>query len=116
MAARHDLANRLESDLAGPLALPRSNGELVFKEPWEGRAFGTAVALCESGLYTWDEFRHYLIAEVARWDSTHAPTEHYDYYQRWLAALERLLTEKGLVAAEELAARITRQAHQDSHR
>ena len=29
-----------ELDVDGPAAPPRSNGELVFAEPWEGRAFG----------------------------------------------------------------------------
>ena len=37
--------------MAGDVALPRKNGELVFAEPWEGRAFGIAVALKESGTY-----------------------------------------------------------------
>ena len=30
-------------DLAGPAAPPRDNGELVFAQPWESRAFGMAV-------------------------------------------------------------------------
>ena len=29
----------------GEASLPRSNGELIFDAPWEGRAFGLAVAL-----------------------------------------------------------------------
>ncbi len=39
--------------MEGDVALPRSNGELVFNVPWEGRAFGIAVALKDSGLYRW---------------------------------------------------------------
>ena len=48
----------------GPEAPPRRNGELVFEAPWESRAFGMAVALCEQGLFEWEEFRRCLIAEI----------------------------------------------------
>ena len=37
--------------MEGDVALPRPNGELVFSTPWEGRAFGIAVALKNAGLY-----------------------------------------------------------------
>ena len=32
-------------EIDGPAAPPRDNGELVFAEPWESRAFGLAVTL-----------------------------------------------------------------------
>ena len=35
------------ANLDSSAALPRKNGELVFKAPWEGRAFGMAVVLNE---------------------------------------------------------------------
>ena len=38
-------ADRLIANMEGSAALPRKNGELVFEAPWEGRAFGIAVAL-----------------------------------------------------------------------
>ena len=53
------------ADMQGELALPRSNGELVFAAPWEGRAFGIAVALNESGAYEWGEFQGRLAEEIA---------------------------------------------------
>ena len=94
---------------AGPGAPPRANGELVFEEPWESRAFGIAVSLHEQGLFAWDEFREQLIAEIAAWESDHpgARTAEagYRYYDRWLAALEKLLAEKGLCAQGDLEAR-----------
>ncbi|MDT7620396.1 MAG: hypothetical protein QOF99_1297, partial [Pseudonocardiales bacterium] len=43
----------LESD--GPGAPPRSNGELVFAEPWESRAFGMAVTLFDAGAFRWPD-------------------------------------------------------------
>ena len=36
-------------DIEGPAAPPRSNGELVFAEPWESRAFGMAVSPVRGG-------------------------------------------------------------------
>lgn len=49
-------------DIEGPAAPPRSNGELVFAEPWESRAFGMAVTLYDAGVFTWPDFQAALIA------------------------------------------------------
>ena len=86
-------ANRVGSDP------PRKNGELVFDEPWQSRAFGMAVALSEDQCYAWDDFRSHLIARIAEADARDDPA---GYYERWLAALEYLLEERGIVVAAEL--------------
>jgi nitrile hydratase accessory protein len=100
-------AERLIGHMEGTAALPRQNGELVFNAPWESRAFGMAVALYEQGRYQrWDEFRERLIAEIAAWERRHREQEEpWNYYERWLAALERLLVEKGLLSQEEIELR-----------
>ncbi len=54
-------------DVEGPAAPPRSNGELVFEEPWESRAFGVAVALSDKETFAWERFRQELIAEIGAW-------------------------------------------------
>lgn len=95
-------ANNRIADMAGGMALPRKNGELVFDTPWEGRAFGVAVNLNENGLYEWAEFQQHLAAEIGRAEQG---GEQPGYYEQWLAALERLVTRKGFVTAEELATR-----------
>jgi len=95
-------AERYVADMPGPAALPRRNGELVFEAPWEGRVFGMAVALTDRRQYPWDEFRDRLIAQIAHADAEHASTT---YYERWLAAFERLLADHGLLSPEELDAR-----------
>jgi nitrile hydratase accessory protein len=92
-------SERCARELAGPAAVPRKNGELVFGEPWEGRAFGMAVALSEQGAFEWEEFRQALIAEVARSEAT---GDAFRYYEAWLAALERVLASRGLVEGGEL--------------
>ncbi len=86
----------------GPGAPPRKNGELVFAAPWEGRAFGIAMALCDRELFHWDEFRRALIAEIASWERAHPDGVGWSYYARWLAALEILLADKRIMAPVDL--------------
>ncbi len=88
--------------MSGLAALPRSNGEVVFAEPWEGRAFGIAVALHESGAFEWGPFRQRLIARIAEAERTEAA---FSYYRCWLAALEDVLVASGLVAPGAAAER-----------
>ncbi|MFJ6707304.1 MULTISPECIES: nitrile hydratase accessory protein [unclassified Streptomyces] len=88
-------------DAEGPAAPPRSNGELVFAEPWESRVFGMAVSLHESGAFTWPRFQAALIARIA----AAPPDEPYRYYRLWLAALEDVLAGMDAVSADEVTAR-----------
>lgn len=83
-------------ELDGPAAPPRTNGELVFAEPWEGRAFGLAVTLHDAGAFTWDDFRGQLVAEVAAGGA---------YYRCWLRALEAVVAKHGLVDPAEVGER-----------
>ena len=80
--------------------LPRSNGELIFDAPWEGRAFGLAVALNEGGAYEWSEFVSQLSREIKA-----DPSEEKAYYEKWLAGLAGLAVVKGLISEEELEQR-----------
>ena len=88
--------------MEGPAALPRSNGELVFEAPWEGRAFGIAVNLNEQGLYPWLAFRDGLVREIG---SAEAGGQAASYYERWLATLEGLLLDMAVISEQELAER-----------
>ncbi|ANP53196.1 nitrile hydratase accessory protein [Streptomyces griseochromogenes] len=92
-------------DIEGPAAPPRSNGELVFAEPWESRAFGMAVGLHEAGAFTWAQFQAALIARISAWEKASARTEPYDYYPLWLGALEDVLAGLGIVSTDEVTAR-----------
>ena len=94
---------RLDLDVEGPAAPPRSNGELVFAAPWESRAFGLAMALHDSGRFEWEAFRRQLIAAVVRAERAAGD---FSYYSSWLEALQTLLASEGvvdLVAVEERA-------------
>ena len=92
-------------DVEGPAAPPRSNGELVFAEPWESRAFGMAVSLSEAGVFTWPQFQAALIARIARWRATPTEGTHWNYYHHWLGALEDVLADRGAVLADDITAR-----------
>jgi len=81
--------------MRGRVALPRSNGELVFAAPWEGRALAMAIGVVEALGLAWDEFRLRLIAEIAAHPKR-------PYYESWLAALERLVVERDAVSADKL--------------
>jgi nitrile hydratase accessory protein len=98
----HGRTDERIGDMDGPAALPRSNGELVFEAPWEGRIFGLAVALNDRRMYQWDDFRGRLIDEIAAADASGAESS---YYERWLAAFEKLLLARGLVTQTELEER-----------
>jgi nitrile hydratase accessory protein len=83
--------------MSGPAALPRRNGELVFEAPWQGRAFGMALGVVRRLGIPWREFQQRLIAEIGAHPD--AP-----YYECWLAALERLVVERGVASPAELGA------------
>jgi nitrile hydratase accessory protein len=109
-------------DIDGPTAPPRSNGELVFAEPWESRAFGMAVSLYEAGAFGWPEFSAALAARIGAWQAAPPPDEPWSYYQLWLAALEDVLASVRAVSADEVTARATSLAqrppdhgHRDDH-
>ena len=93
-------------DISGPAAPPRQNGELVFNEPWESRAFGLAVTLHAGGAFEWEDFRQELMGAVGRWEAAHPDSyEGWSYYACWLEALERVLDSEGMVAPGDVGAR-----------
>ncbi|MGI9001560.1 MAG: nitrile hydratase accessory protein [Pseudonocardia sp.] len=95
----------------GPAAPPRSNGELVFAEPWEGRAFGMAVTLHEAGAFTWEQFQSALITRIASWEADHPTGVGWSYYHCWLDALEDVLASDGTVFTDEIDARARELSH-----
>jgi nitrile hydratase accessory protein len=85
--------------------LPRDEGGPVFGAPWEAQAFAMAVKLHEAGHFTWTEWAARLAAEIRRAQAAGDPDLGPTYYEHWLAALEGLVAEKGLVAGDELRRR-----------
>lgn len=83
--------------------IPRDEQGPVFREPWEAQAFAMALALHQRGLFTWTEWAATLADEIKRAQAAGDPDTGETYYQHWLAALERLVAEKGVASGEMLA-------------
>jgi nitrile hydratase accessory protein len=77
----------------------------VFAEPWQAQAFALAVRLSEAGHFTWREWTAALGAELRATAERGAPDDGSRYYEHWLSALEKLVTSKGLMHVDALAAR-----------
>jgi nitrile hydratase accessory protein len=85
--------------------LPRDEGGPVFAEPWQAQAFALAVKLSEQGHFTWKEWAATLAEELDAAARRGEPDDGSRYYEHWLAALERLVTAKGLANPTALSAR-----------
>lgn len=92
-------------EIDGVAAPPRSNGELVFAEPWESRAFGLAVTLYDAGAFEWPRFQTALIAQIAGWERGSPEGRCFSYYRCWLAALESVLVAAGMVGPNDVVER-----------
>jgi nitrile hydratase accessory protein len=100
-----DSAGTAERPAALP-ALPRdSGGPAVFAEPWQAQAFALAVKLSEQGHFSWTEWAEALGAELKAAADRGEPDDGSRYYEHWLAALERLVVEKGLTDQEAMRER-----------
>ena len=85
--------------------LPRDDRGPKFAEPWQAQAFAMAVKLNAEGHFTWTEWSDALGAELKAAVDRGEPDDGSRYFEHWLAALERLVSEKTLIARSELADR-----------
>jgi len=86
----------------------------VFAEPWQAQAFALAVRLSAEGHFTWKEWAAALAHELKFAADRGEPDDGSRYYEHWLAALERLVAEKGLSNSGEMVAR--KEAWADAYR
>jgi nitrile hydratase accessory protein len=93
-------------DLGALPALPRDDEGPVFNAPWEAQAFAMTVSLHAAGAFTWREWADALAAELSAAAAHGEPDDGSHYYKHWLAALEKLVTKKGVVPAQELQRRL----------
>ena len=87
----------VDAALAGRTALPRDNGELVFEEPWQGRALGMGVVVLERTGASWEQFRRHLVAAIREHPPEPGESAATAYYAAWLDALKALLAERSLL-------------------
>jgi len=93
------------ADLDALPAIPRDAEGPVFRAPWEAQAFAMAVVLHERGHFSWKEWADRLADEIAAARARGEPDDGTRYYYFWLAALEKVVADKRLVLADELADR-----------
>ena len=86
----------------------------MFAEPWEAQAFALAVKLSDQGYFTWKEWSAALADELRAAAGRGEPDDGSRYYHAWLAALERLVTAKGLADRPALLER--KEAWADAYR
>ena len=94
-AARFASLPRLPVDAEGP----------VFAEPWQAQAFALAVQLHAEGAFSWTDWAAALSRELKAAEARGEPDDGSHYYEHWLAALEGLVSGRGLLSAEALALR-----------
>ncbi|WP_412050603.1 hypothetical protein ACK6D9_03195 [Hoeflea sp. Naph1] len=82
----------------GPIM--RNDNEPVFKNECERRIFGVMMNVACNGHYAFDESRSRIeqMGHVAYLNTS--------YYERWLAGLETLVREKGLLTDAEIEQRV----------
>jgi nitrile hydratase accessory protein len=94
--------------------IPRDKDGPVFAEPWQAQAFAIAVRLSEKGYFTWKEWAAALADELRAAAERGEADDGSHYYEHWLAALERLVTSKGLSDPKALLER--KEAWADAYR
>jgi nitrile hydratase subunit beta len=80
----------------GPVVAEKN--EPVFQAPWERRAFALTLAMAAAGGWNIDQGR------AARESLNPAQYLAKSYYEIWLAGLEKLMAERGLVSPDEVEA------------
>jgi nitrile hydratase accessory protein len=87
-------------------SLLRDEGnEATFAEPWQAQAFALVVHLHSKGAFTWEDWADALAEEIKRAAVRGERDDGTHYYDHWLAALERLVGERGLAESAALAER-----------
>ena len=84
--------------------MPNEEHETVFNTPWEAKAFAIVNQLAALEHCTWPEWTQYLSSEIAATEKE-APGST-TYYEQWVMACEKLLSDKGLLDAQAIGKRI----------
>jgi nitrile hydratase accessory protein len=88
-------------DFSGVPGLPRDEEGVVFAAPWEAKAFALVVHLHQRGAFAWQDWVSALSSEIA---ADRARPVETPYYELWLSAAEKLMTQQGLVENGSLGA------------
>lgn len=90
-------------DLGQLPGLPADREGPVFRAPWEAQAFAMTLALHQRGVFSWVEWADALALQIQRAQQAGDADLGDTYYQHWLAALEGLVSAKGVSTVQELS-------------
>ena len=91
-----------QMDYLNPIQFGEVPSTPVFQAPWEAYAFALAVQLSEKGIFNWSEWSEALTTEIR---NAGEDDQGGQYYRYWMAALEKLLTQNGIITEEALQKR-----------
>ncbi len=91
-------------DLKRTPHLPQDEDGPVFAAPWQAKAFAMTVSLHEKGLFEWSEWCDALSAEIRAAQAAGDPDLGDTYYDHWLRALEKIVTQKNVASMDDLVA------------
>ena len=91
-----------QTDSLIPIQSDEIPASSVFQAPWEAYAFALAVQLSEQGIFDWPEWTQALATQIRDAGEDDQGSEYYHY---WVAALEKLLTKRGIISEEALKQR-----------
>lgn len=100
--AQRRAIERLVEELPASGQIPRREGELSFREPWEVRTLGIVVQMHEAGHFAWSDFQSALVEVIGEWEAMAADERPpWSYYACWQQAAERLVAGNQFVSPEE---------------
>lgn len=82
--------------------MPHDSSAPAFEAPWQAQAFAMTLTLHERGLFTWSEWAEALAQQVQQAQAAGDPDLGDTYYLHWLAALEAIVSAKGMGSADDL--------------
>ena len=94
-----------QGELPPELKIPLgSDGDPVFVEPWEARAFALVVSAHQQGRFEWQQFQQLLVNEISHSEQHGGPKP---YYLNWAIAAEKLFAELGSLQPSEVDQRVS---------
>ena len=91
-----------------PLVAPsRAETDPRFEAPWQAQAFAIVLHLSRAGYFDWTEWVEVFSAEIAHHPACAGEGETDAYYRQWLAALDRILIDRGLLNPEDAQERMS---------
>jgi nitrile hydratase accessory protein len=76
-----------------------------FREPWQAKAFALVVLLHRNGHFRWEEWVQALSEEVSASPQRADENAEQAYHRQFLAALEKVVAQRGLATAATLSDR-----------